>query len=113
MLNRLALAFAMASSVLVASQLSGTLRPPDLNQLSQEQFQQLLSKALSGPRAPFKVPKAVTGAQHGHCSIPLLESKVNHPERFNMPRLPVGRSNFDAMAMPPAAPACKNWNEGK
>jgi hypothetical protein len=84
-----------------------------LNQLSKEQFQQLLSKALSGPTEPVQVPKLTIVAQARRCSIPLLESKVNHPERFNMPKLQVGRTNLDPMAMPPPAPACKSWNEGK
>ncbi len=113
MLNRLALPFLVASSVLAASQPAETLRSPDLNQLPKEQFQQLLSRALSGPPRPIQMPTLRVETQNRRCSIPLLESKVEHPERFSMRKLPVGKANLDPMATRPPAPACKSWNEGK
>ncbi len=113
MLNRLALSFVVASSLLAATQSGETLRSPDLNQLSKKQFQQLLSKALSGPSAPIQIPKLNFVAQERRCSIPLLEWKVSHPERFSIRKLPAGRTNLDSMAIQPPAPACGGWTEGK
>lgn len=112
-MNHLALSFLVASSVLVARQPRETLRSPDFNQLSQEQFQQLLSKALSGPTKSFEAPALRVEVQNRVCSIPLSELKIEHPERFSMPKLPAGRKNLDPMTMPPPAPACKSWNQGK
>jgi hypothetical protein len=113
MLNRLVLPVLLAGSLLAASQPAETLRSPDLNQLPKEQFQKLLSKALSGPPRPVHVPQLMVETQNRRCSIPLLESKVEHPERFTMPKLHAGKSNLDAMAIHPPAPACKGWNEDK
>jgi hypothetical protein len=113
MLNRLVLPFLVAGSVLAASQPSETLRPPDLNQLSKDQFQQLLSKALSGPTEERAAAQRGMAAQARGCSIPLLEAKVEHPERFNMPKLRGGRKNLDRMAVPPPAPACRGWDQGQ
>ena len=83
------------------------LRPPDLSKLSQKQFQDLLSKGLAPPLPEIqisrlnaqKLPSAI-------CSIPLLKGKVDHPERFAMPRLPAGRMNIDPMATATPAPEC-------
>jgi hypothetical protein len=44
------------------------------------------------------------------CAIPLLESKVRHPERFSMKTLRVPAKSADSMAVPPTAPACRGWN---
>jgi hypothetical protein len=114
--NRLALPFLLAGSVFAASQSTETLRSPDLNQLPKEQFQQLLSKALngalSGPPRPVHMPIHSVAAANNHCSIPLLESKVEHPERFTMPKLH-GTESLDTIAVRPPAPACKDWNKGK
>jgi len=44
------------------------------------------------------------------CSIPLLESKVQHPERFRMQVLKVPARPMDHMATPAPAPVCKGWN---
>jgi len=44
------------------------------------------------------------------CSIPLLESKVQHPERFSMRRLKVPATHADSMAVPAPAPACQTLN---
>jgi hypothetical protein len=44
------------------------------------------------------------------CAIPLLESKLQHPERFRMKILKVPATPADTMAVPPSAPACPNWN---
>jgi len=46
----------------------------------------------------------------GTCAIPLLESKVQHPERFSMRRLKVPTTHAESMAVPPTAPACQGWN---
>jgi hypothetical protein len=113
MLKHLALSFLVASGVLAASQLEETLRPPDLNQLSKEQFQQLFSKAFNGSNKLVHVPNLVLETRNRRCSIPLLESRVEHPERFSMPKLPVGRRNLDPMSVAPPAPVCRGWNQGK
>jgi hypothetical protein len=112
MVNRLVLPFLVAASVLAAGQPTETLRSPDLKQLPQEQFQQLLSEALSGPPRPVHMPIHSSAAANSHCSIPLLESKVAHPERFTMPKLH-GTESLDTIAARPPAPACKDWNNGK
>ena len=44
------------------------------------------------------------------CSIPLLQSKVEHPERFRMQNLKVPAAPMDRMAVRPPAPACPGWN---
>ena len=44
------------------------------------------------------------------CSIPLLDSKVQHPERFRMQVLKIPARPMDRMATPPPAPACEGWN---
>jgi hypothetical protein len=44
------------------------------------------------------------------CSIPLLESKIEHPERFRMKTLEMPATHADNMAVPPPAPACRGWN---
>jgi len=44
------------------------------------------------------------------CSIPLLESKVQHPERFSMKTLKIPAKSADNMVVAPPAPACRGWN---
>ena len=44
------------------------------------------------------------------CAIPLLESKIQHPERFSMRRLAVPATHADSMAVPAPAPACQTLN---
>jgi hypothetical protein len=44
------------------------------------------------------------------CSIPLLESKVQHPERFRMQVLKVPARPMDHMATPAPAPVCEGRN---
>jgi len=78
------------------------LRPPALDQLPQDQFQHLLSEGLSHPNGP-----ALLLETRKVCSIPLLEYKVPHPERFTMRKLPVTARNFDSSVFPNPAPACK------
>lgn len=113
MLKRLALPFLVAGSVLAATQPIETLRSPDLTQLPKDQFQELLSKALSGPPRSVHIPLHSIAAANSHCSIPLLESKVEPLERFNMPILPTEGWNLDPMRLAPPAPECRNWNQSK
>jgi hypothetical protein len=56
---------------------------------------------------PKKLPQR---ARSEVCSIPLLESKVEHPERFSMRALKLPPTRADNMAVPGPAPACQHWN---
>lgn len=56
---------------------------------------------------PQKLPQR---ARSEVCSIPLLESKIEHPERFSMRTLKLPPIHADNMAVPGPAPACQHWN---
>ena len=73
--------------------------------------------ATPGPQfQPFlklqNVPMARLPRKAGpeECSIPLLESRVPHPERFKMKILKVPGAPADNMATAPPAPPCKGPN---
>jgi hypothetical protein len=44
------------------------------------------------------------------CSIPLLENKVQHPERFRMRVLKAPAKQIDNIATSPSAPVCEGRN---
>lgn len=98
------------------SQLSGNdgsgLRPRDLKQLPSKEFQDLLSKAFSGEQTKELAQRELKLAQQGvhfpeTCSIPLLNAKVDHPERFSMPTLRAQRTPTDRMGGSFSPPVCK------
>ncbi len=98
MFIRTAMLFSVAGTLFAAA----NLHPPALDQLSKDQFQQFLSKGLAQAEGPAQLAET-----RKVCSIPLLDYKVPHPERFSMRTLPVDVRNLDSLAMPNPAPACK------
>jgi hypothetical protein len=54
--------------------------------------------------------KLLQRARSESCSIPLLESKIEHPERFRMKTLKLRAAPADNMAVRPPAPTCLGWN---
>jgi hypothetical protein len=104
MLVRTATCLCLAGAIL---QGADELRPPDLNKLPSDQFEQLLSESLKNRANPLKDSVSiVTGS---NCSIPLLEAKVKRRDRFPMPRIRVRNIERDHMAAVNPAPACKGW----
>jgi hypothetical protein len=65
------------------------------------------SPLMFGARAPVRLPRQ---ARAETCSIPLIESKVQHPERFRMQVLKVPATPMDKIAVPAPAPVCERWN---
>ena len=118
MLTRMAALLCIAGTMLFAAESTPTLPPPDLNQLSRDQFQQLFPKSFSYgdffgfPPRPEKLNQQLAGGKRT-CSIPLLENRIERPERFSMRRLPIGKANFDPMVAPIPAPACQHWGSKK
>ncbi len=106
MLVRSLLVLFAAGNLLAAEAATTALRPPDLGKLSKQQFQELLSMSLADQPALSARQLSVLTAEQNVCSIPLLKSKIDHPERFNMPQLPAGSKKIDSMALPPPVPEC-------
>jgi hypothetical protein len=117
MLARTAVLLCAAGTMLLAADNTATLQPPGLNQFSRDQFQQLFSKSFSQGDFFGFAPKTEKSRQLAaggrECSIPLLEMKIKHPERFSMRRLPMRNTNADPMVARIPAPACKNWGSEK
>jgi hypothetical protein len=119
MILRLVLIASVISGVLLASDNALTLSPfadagKSLPQLARESVDRQIAASVQGKRVPelgkrglVKLPPR---AHSETCSIPLLESKVQHPERFRMKVLKVPARQADSMATPPPAPACSGWN---
>ncbi|HLH03898.1 MAG TPA: hypothetical protein VKX25_14095 [Bryobacteraceae bacterium] len=81
-----------------------SLPRPRLDQLSQKEFDKMLRKGLDQrQQEAARVLELAEGTRE--CSIPLLEYRVKHPERYTMRRVPAG-PGLDAMAKP-AGPVCK------
>ncbi|HEY3456553.1 MAG TPA: hypothetical protein VGK64_18385 [Bryobacteraceae bacterium] len=91
-----------------------------LQQLTRESVERTIAASVTGKSAK-DLPAPLTFANLPRikpvrpelpetCAIPLLESKVQHPERFSMKILKVPATPADTMAVPPPAPACQNWN---
>ena len=119
MILRLVLIASAISGVLLASDNTSTLSPfPDagksLPQLARELVDRQIAASVQGKRvAELGKRGLVTLPQRAHsetCSIPLLESKVQHPERFRMQVLKVPARPMDHIATPAPAPACEGWN---
>lgn len=125
----LRLALIVASGVIPAMLLASDNAPnlsafPDagksLQQLARESVDRQIAASVQGkrskePAAPMALlsmpPKRLPQRAHSEaCSIPLLESKIEHPERFSMKTLKPPPSHADNMAVPPPAPACQGWN---
>jgi hypothetical protein len=66
-----------------------------------------LAAPVSGERPLVRLPQR---ARSETCSIPLLDSKIQHPERFRMKVLKLPATRADNIAVPPPAPACNGWN---
>jgi hypothetical protein len=125
MMLRLMLISSAISGVLQASDSASTLSPfPDagksLQQLARESVDRRVAASVRGkrgaePASPLafgtrlhvKLPQRTRAET---CSIPLLESKVQHPERFRMQVLKVPAKQVDNIATPAPAPICEGWN---
>ena len=91
---------------------SGPFAPLSLKQIPRDQFQRMFAKSFEGQFGSKKRPMNSKDQTSSVCSIPLRVMKVAHPERFTMKILPGGNGNFDRIAGPTPAPACKNF-EGR
>jgi len=119
MMLRLALISSAIPLVLFASDNAPGLSPfPDagksLPQLARELVDRQIAASVQGKRvAELGKRGLVTLPQRAHsetCSIPLLESKVQHPERFRMQVLKVPARQMDNIATPAPVPACESRN---
>ena len=91
-----------------------TLKPRALKQLSNGNFNELLSKALTErARAAAALPPAKAASGREVCSIPLLEAPIDRSKHFSMKTIPTGPRSFDGTAVPNPAPACKDWPTGR
>jgi len=110
---------------LLASDKGSNLSPfPDagksLQQLARESVDREIATSVQGKRPkeptalltlPTLPPKRLPQqARSETCSIPLLESKIEHPDRFSMKILKLPATRADNMAVPGPAPACKDWH---
>jgi hypothetical protein len=108
---------------LLASDNTATLSPfPDagksLQQLARESVDRQLAasvrgkrgKDLTNPLQNLPLARLPQRARSETCSIPLLESKIQHPERFRMKVLKIPATPADNMATAPPVPACQGWN---
>jgi hypothetical protein len=116
---RLVLISGAISVALVASDNPSRLAPfPDagksLPQLARESVDRQIAASVQGKRGaePGKrgLVRPPQRARSETCSIPLLESRVQHPERFRMKVLKAPASQADSMATPSPAPVCSGWN---
>jgi hypothetical protein len=114
---RLALISSAISMTLWASDRAPSLSPfPDagktVEQLARESVDRQIAASVQGRRAPM--PRKLTllpqRARSETCSIPLLENKVQHPQRFRMQILRVPAKQIDNIATPPPAPVCEDRN---
>jgi hypothetical protein len=65
------------------------------------------SPSMFGARALVRLPQR---ARSETCSIPLLENKIQHPERFRMQILRVPAKQIDNIAISPPSPVCEGRN---
>lgn len=125
MILRLILMSSAISGVLLASDNTSALSPfrdasKSLQQLARESVDRQIAASVHGKRSaepasplafgertPVRLPRQ---ARVETCSIPLLESKIQHPERFRMQVLKVPARQMDNIATPPPAPACEGRN---
>lgn len=125
MIFRLVLLSSVISGVVLASDNTSTLSPfrdasKSLQQLARESVDREIAASVKGRRtkdlaAPLTlrnlpVARLQQRTQPETCSIPLLESKIQHPERFRMQVLKVPARRMDNIATPAPAPACEGWN---
>jgi hypothetical protein len=91
-----------------------------LQQLARESMDRQIAASVEGKRtkdltAPLTlwnlpVARLPQRARSETCSTPLLESKIQHPERFRMKVLKLPATRADNIAVPPPAPACNGRN---
>jgi hypothetical protein len=123
MLLRLALISSAISMTLLATDNASRLSPfPDasksLQQLTRESVDRQIAASVQGKRAAntpsiFGARALVRLPQRPRpetCSIPLLENKIQHPERFRMQILRVPAKQIDSIATLPPAPVCEGRN---
>jgi hypothetical protein len=122
---RLMLLSSAISGALLASDNSSKLSPfPDagksLQQLARESVDRQIAASVRGKRGPEPASPLAFGARPRvmlpqraraeTCSIPLLESKIQHPERFRIRVLKVPAKQMDNIATLPPAPVCEGRN---
>jgi hypothetical protein len=116
MMFRLVLISSAISGVLLASENASKLSPfPDasksLQQLARESLDRQIAASVQARRAPTISRKLLPQqARAETCSIPLLENKVQHPERFRMQILKIPAKQIDNIATPPPVPVCTGRN---
>jgi hypothetical protein len=125
MMLRLMLISSAISGILLASDSASKLSPfPDagksLQQLAWESVDRQIAASVRGKRGPElssplafgKRPRVMPPqrARAETCSIPLLQSKIQHPERFRMHVLKVPTKQVDNIATLPPAPVCEGRN---
>ena len=91
-----------------------------LQQLARESVDRQLAASVRGKRGKdltnplmlqnLPLARLPQRARSETCSIPLLESKIQHPERFRMKVLKIPATPVDNMATAPPVPACQGWN---
>jgi hypothetical protein len=124
MMFRLVLISSAISGLLLASDNASTLSAfPDANkslqQLARDSVDRQIAASVHGKRGEG-LPSPLGFAERRvmrpqrvraeACSIPLLESKIQHPERFRTQVLKVPAKPIDNMATLPTAPACEGRN---
>lgn len=118
MILRLVLVSSAISAVLLASDNASRLSPfPDasksLQQLARESLDRQIAASVQRGRPPMtsrKLKLLPQRARSETCSIPLLENKIQHPERFRMQILRVPAKQIDNIATLPPAPVCEGRN---
>jgi hypothetical protein len=118
MMLRLVLISSAISGVLLASDNASKLSPfPDagknLQQLARESLDRQIATSVQGgrpPMPPAKLKLLPQRARSETCSIPLLENKIQHPERFRMQVLRLPAKQIDNIATLPPAPVCEGRN---
>ncbi len=118
MMLRLVLISSAISGILLASDNASNLSPfPDagksVKQLARESLDRQLAASVQERRVPMPPRKLRLPPQRARsetCSIPLLENKIQHPERFRMQILKVPAKQIDNIATLPPAPVCEGRN---
>jgi hypothetical protein len=117
MMFRLVLISSAISGLLLASDNASKLSPfPDANkslqQLARESLDRQIAASVQERRAPPTISRKLLPqrARAETCSIPLLENKIQHPERFRMQVLKVPAKQIDNMAISPPVPVCTGRN---
>ena len=113
---RLVLISSAISGLLLASENASKLSPfphasKSLQQLARESLDRQIAASVQARRAPMLSGKLLAQQTRAEaCSIPLLENKVQHPERFRMQILKVPARQIDNITTPPPVPVCTGRN---